>query len=261
MAVQRARDVTPHAPVAIDDPTIEYPSSDGEPLAESDHQYIPLTDTVSTLRNHFRDRTDVYVAGDMLVYYVLNDPSTSVAPDVFAVFGALGNHPRDSWVVSREGGRVPDFVLEVASRSTWRRDREEKREIYASIGVSEYWRFDPLDEYFGVPLEAERLVDGAYQPIPIGRDEDEVLRGYSEVLGLELCVFADLSLRLYDPLRGVWLLNHQRSEEARLASEATRLTAEAELERARESRQREREGRLAAEARLRLLEAQLRASE
>ena len=254
MAVQRARDITPHAPVAIDDPRIEYPSSDGEPLAESDHQYIPLTDTVSTLRNHYRDRTDVYVAGDMLVYYVLNDPSTSVAPDVYAVFGALGNHPRDSWVVSREGGRVPDFVLEVASRSTWRRDREEKREIYAAIGVSEYWRFDPLDEFFGVPLEAERLVDGVYQPIPIARDEDGVLRAYSEVLGLELCVFADLSLRLYDPIRGAWLLNHQRSEEARLASEAARLTAEAELER-------EREGRLAAEARLRLLEAQLRASD
>ena len=254
MAVQRARDITRHAPVAIDDPRIEYPSSDGEPLAESDHQYIPLTDTVSTLRNHYRDRIDVYVAGDMLVYYVLNDLSTSVAPDVFAVFGALGNHPRDSWVVSREGGRVPDFVLEVASRSTWRRDREEKREIYAGIGVSEYWRFDPMDEYFGVPLEAERLVDGAYQPIQISRDEDAVLRGYSEVLGLELCVFADLSLRLYDPLRGVWLLNHQRSEEARLASETARITAEAELER-------EREGRLVAEARLRLLEAQLRASD
>ena len=254
MAVQRARDITPHAPVAIDDPRIEYPSSDGEPLAESDHQYIPLTDTVSTLRNHYRDRTDVYVAGDMLLYYVLNDPSTSVAPDVYAVFGALGNHPRDSWVVSREGGRVPDFVLEVASRSTWRRDREEKREIYADIGVSEYWRFDPLDEFFSLPLEAERLVDGAYQPIPIGRDDDGVLRGYSEVLGLELCVFADLSLRLYDPLRGVWLLNHQRSEEARLASETARLTVESELER-------EREGRLAAEARLRLLEAQLRASD
>ena len=247
MAVQRARNITPHVPVAIDDPRIEYPSSDGEPLAESDHQYIPLTDTVSTLRNHYRNRTDVYVAGDMLVYYVLNDPSTSVAPDVFAVFGALGNHPRDSWVVSREGGRVPDFVLEVASRSTWRRDREEKREIYAGMGVSEYWRFDPMDEYFDVPLEAERLVDGAYQPIPIGRDEDGVLRGYSEVLGLELCVFADLSLRLYDPLRGAWLLNHRRSEEARLASEA-------ELEH-------EREGRLAAEARLRLLEARLRASD
>ncbi len=254
MAVQSARNTTTQAPVAIDDPTIEYPSSDGEPLAESDHQYIPLTDTVSTLRNRYKDRTDVYVAGDMLVYYVLNDPSTSVVPDVFAVFGALGNHPRDSWVVSREGGRAPDFVLEVASRSTWRRDREEKREIYAGIGVAEYWRFDPMGEYFEAPLEAERLVDGTYQPIPIDRDADGTLRGYSEVLGLELCVFADLSLRLYDPLNGVWLLNHQRSEEARLV-------AESELEHEREARRIEREGRLVAEARIRLLEEQLRAGD
>ena len=229
MAVQRARNITPHAPVAIDDPRIEYPSSDGEPLAESDHQYIPLTETVSTLRNHYRGRTDIYVAGDMLMYYVLNDPSTSVVPDVFAVFGALGNHPRDSWVVSREGGRVPDFVLEVASRSTWRRDRGEKREIYAGMGVTEYWRFDPVGEYFDVPLEAERLVDGVYRPIPISRDEDGVLRGHSEVLRLELCVLADLSLRLYDRLRGEWLLNHQRSEEARLAAEARLRVLEAQL--------------------------------
>ena len=106
---------------AVEDLSIEYPSSDGEPMAESDLQYVPLTETVSVLRTRFFDRSDVYIAGDMLVYYRINDNTVSVAPDLFAVFGATGNHPRDSWLLWREG-KAPDFVMEIASESTWRRD-------------------------------------------------------------------------------------------------------------------------------------------
>ena len=113
----RQQDGNPPEGELVDDLSIEYPSSDGEPMAESDLQYVPLTETVSTLRVRFSNRTDVYVAGDMLVYYRPNEPSASVAPDVFAVFGTTGNHPRDSWIVWREG-KAPDFVLEIASEST-----------------------------------------------------------------------------------------------------------------------------------------------
>ena len=127
-----------------DDPTIKYPDSDGEPLAETDAQLKPLTYAVSALRIFFADIEDVYVSGDMLLYYILNDPTRSVAPDVFAVFGARGSHPRPSWIVSREGGAVPAFVLEVASAGTWRNDATRKRDIYAEMGVAEYWRFDPV---------------------------------------------------------------------------------------------------------------------
>ena len=128
-------------------------------MAESDWQYVPLTETVSTLRVWFQDRPDVYVAGDMLVYYRMNDNLTRVAPDVYAVFGVSGNHRRDSWIVWREG-KVPDFVLEIASPSTWQRDVTEKRSIYADMGVTEYWRFDPTGECFTPALAAERLVEG-----------------------------------------------------------------------------------------------------
>ena len=119
-----------------DDPTIEYPDSDGEPLAEHKLQAIAMVDSFSALETYFAERPDVYIGIDQLLYYVLNDPTTSVAPDVFAVFGAHGSHPRPSWIVSREGGLVPDFVLEVASEGTWRRDVSEKRDIYAGIGVA-----------------------------------------------------------------------------------------------------------------------------
>ena len=195
----------------VDDLSIEYPSNDGEPMAESDLQYVPLTETVSALRVRFSGRSDVYVAGDMLVYYRMNDPSAAVAPDVFAVFGTTGNHPRDSWIVWREG-KVPDFVLEIASESTWRRDVEEKRSIYAEMGVSEYWRFDPTGRCFTPALMGEMLVDGEYRLRAMLEETSGELRGHSHALGLDFVVEPGLRLRIYDPVSGERLRNHEEAE-------------------------------------------------
>ena len=212
-----------------DDPTIEYPDSDGEPLAEHKLQAIAMVDSFSALETYFAERPDVYIGIDQLLYYVLNDPTTSVAPDVFAVFGAHGSHPRPSWIVSREGGLVPDFVLEVASEGTWRRDVSEKRDIYAGIGVREYWRFDPEGSYFPVPLVGERLVNGEYEPIAVETDADGVLRGHSTVLGLDICVRGELELRLYDPASGEWLRSHRESEVERVAAQERTRQLEAQM--------------------------------
>ena len=78
----------------IDDLSVEYPDSDGEPMAENDFQYTAMTETTSALRVWFSGRTDVYVASDMLMYYRMNDNETRVAPDIYVVFGAAGNHKR-----------------------------------------------------------------------------------------------------------------------------------------------------------------------
>ena len=230
----------------IDDLTIEYPSSDGERMAESDFQYVPLTNTVSALRVRYHDRPDVYVAGDMLIYYRMNHNDRSIAPDVYAVFGAAGNHPRDSWLVWREG-KAPDFVMEIASQSTWRRDVAEKRDVYAGMGVSEYWRFDPTGRFFTPPLVGERLVDGGYQQLPVVADEAGILRGYSAVFELDICVRPGLDLRLFDPATGQWLPTHLESETGRQAAEAALQSSES--------------GRQAAEAALRDSEAGRRAAE
>ncbi len=233
----------------IEDLSIEYPSSDGEPMAESDWQYGALTDTVSALRVRFRDRPDVYIAGDMLVYYRMNDNRVSVAPDVYAVFGTTGNHRRHSWFVWREG-KAPDFVLEIASQSTWERDAVEKRDIYAGMGVTEYWRFDPTGECFTPALVGERLEDGEYREIPLS-SEDSILRGHSDVLGLDFCVLPGLELRLYDPVSGLWLHTHQESEIAREAAETALGTEQAARQDAEAARQ-------AAEDEARMLRERLR---
>ena len=200
MVTKRTQPANTHPPYeeAEDDLSIEYPSSDGEPMAENKWQYVAMTDTVSVLENRFLDRPDVYVGGDMLMYYRMNDNATRVAPDVFVVFGAAGKHFRDSWIVWREG-KAPDFVMEVASPSTWRRDAGEKRDIYAGMGVTEYWRFDPTGEHFTPQLVGERLAGGEYHPITLEMDSDGTLRGRSDVLTLDICAKPGLELRLYDP--------------------------------------------------------------
>ena len=218
---------------ADDDLSIEYPSSDGEPMAESELQFVPLTDTVIILKIWFAHRPDVYAAGDMLVYYRMNDNGIRVAPDVFVVFGAAGNHPRDSWIVWREG-KGPDFVMEIASPSTWEWDAEGKRSIYAGLGVTEYWRFDPTGKCFTPPLVGETLSNGQYQELPLQRDGAGTIWGHSELLGLDICVLPGLELRLYDPAGGQWLLTPIETEAALQASESARQALEDENERLRE---------------------------
>ena len=240
----------------VEDPSIEYPDSDDEPMADNDWQFTALTNTVSALRVRYQDRTDVYVAGDMLVYYRMNDNRTRVAPDVYVVFGALGNHRRRSWIISREG-KPSDFVLEVASPRTWARDAAKKREIYAEMGVTEYWRFDPTGDCFTPPLVGERLENGEYREIPLST-EDGILRGYSELLGLDICVLPGLELRLYDPATGEWLHTHQESEAARQVEAAARQVAETAREAAEDALIAEQAARQAAEDEARILRERLR---
>ena len=209
-----------HPPVQDEeeDLSIEYPSGDGEPMADNDWQWIAMADTALALRNRYAGRTDVYVASDMLVYYRMNDVSARVAPDVYVVFGANGNHRRDSWLAWREG-KSPDFVLEVASPRTWQQDAGRKRDIYAAMGITEYWRFDPRGDFFVPELIGEQLSGGEYRQLTVQRDNTGVLRGHSAVLGLDICVRPGLELRLYDPDAGQWLLTPAESEAARLAAE------------------------------------------
>ena len=225
---------------------IEYPTEDGEPMPGGEIQSVPMNDMIGFLQTQFRDCPDVYVWGNMFIYYREGYPSAVVAPNVFVVFGARGEHLRKSWFTWREG-TTPDFVLEVATENTWGNDATSKRDTYAEIGVSEYWRFDPTGEFFATEspnrqrLIGERLVDGLYEPIPLAYDPDEVtLRGRSEVLGLDICALPGMKgdpigthIRCYDPVRSEWLRTHEQEAEARQQAEAEVQRLTAELERLR----------------------------
>jgi Uma2 family endonuclease len=73
--------------------------------------------------------------------------------------------PETNWISVR-----PDFVCEVLSRSTEKRDRTAKRRIYAEFGVPYYWLIDPRRQ----TLEAFELDGGEWQPIGNWRAADEV---------------------------------------------------------------------------------------
>ncbi len=88
-------------------------------------------------------------------------------------------------------GKPPDVVIEVASPSTYRKDIYEKPAIYASMGIPEYWLFDPTGgELYGQALMGYRLMDGEYVPIEIAPNEHGLPSGYSDVWNMRLCGMA-----------------------------------------------------------------------
>lgn len=189
-----------------------------------------------TLMRRYSDRPDVFVAArGYLCSDTDSDRSEWLEPDCMVSFEASPEAAarRNGYVIA-EQGKPPDFVLEVASESTGRRDYTVKREGYAAFGVTEYFRFDSTGgEYHDRPLAGDRLVDGAYEPVPITTDADGHLRAYSEALGLHLC-WEDGRLRFWDPETGTYINDYDEAEDARIAAEARADAAEAELRKLRE---------------------------
>lgn len=137
---------------------IVYPDSDGEKMAENNFQQRAIRYATGALRAHFRNRSHVHVRGDMFIFYRNGEPEVQIVPDVFVVFGDVVV-PQTSYRVW-ETGVVPQFVMEVASKSTYLRDRDDKIGTYEGMGVLEYWRFDPTGELFRPP-ELGRCVWGS----------------------------------------------------------------------------------------------------
>ena len=207
-------------------PVVDYPCSDGQPLAESDFQLEPIVYAITTLRMHFHPRGLACVAGDMFVYYEEGNPRAVVAPDVFVVVGAPV-HKRHSYKL-REEPRAPNFVLEVTSRSTRKEDRGRKREIHASLGVEEYWLFDPTGDYLAPRLQGLRLREGDYRPLPSVTMVDGGLLLHSEALGLEVREAGE-ELRFRDPATGRNLLSYQEAPERMRAERAVHDEVEARM--------------------------------
>jgi len=67
-------------------------------MAKSDFQREPLTYAVEALGAYFQRRDDVYVSGNLFIYYEEGNPEAVVAPDVFVVFGAP-KHRRSSYML------------------------------------------------------------------------------------------------------------------------------------------------------------------
>jgi len=235
---------------------VSYPESDGEPMAESDFQRDPLIYAVKALHMHFEQRPDVYVSGNLLIYYIEGDPYKSIAPDVFVVFG-VPKYRRPIYKVWEEG-KGPDVVIEITSKTTRKRDEEDKPLIYRDLHVQEYFQYDPTGDYLSPPLRGRRLdASGTYHPIPPARTPNgkgSILVLPSQVLDLELHLEGD-RLRLFDPASKSYLLSHEEEREIRMQEMQARAQAEARAQAAEARTQEEMRARTQAEARIEAAEA------
>jgi len=210
---------------------VEYPESDGQPMAETDTHLEQMVDALlHPLKERYRNDADVYVSGNLFVYYEEGNPKAVVAPDVFVVFG-VPKKLRRIYKVWEEG-RPPDIVLELTSRKTYREDLSDKRILYEELGIREYFLFDPLRDYLRPPLQGFRLHDGCYRPLLPDDLPDGEWQIDSEVLGLTLQT-AGSFLRLYDPQTERYLLSRPEEAEARRQAE-TKLAEVVDKQRALE---------------------------
>ncbi|HLQ44903.1 MAG TPA: Uma2 family endonuclease, partial [Planctomycetaceae bacterium] len=205
---------------------IEYPDSDGQPMAESDFQFEPLSYAVENLKIRFQDRLDVYVSGNIFLYYEEGEPSEVVAPDVLVIIGAE-KRKRQS-VKLWEEPKAPDFVLEITSKSTRSKDQGSKKGTYEFLGVTEYFCYDPTGDYLDPPLLGYRLEKGLYVPIEPKEHSASTVVLPSQTLGLDLRV-TGREFRFADPRTGQALRNFAESEQQLAESETARLQAEARV--------------------------------
>jgi Uma2 family endonuclease/DNA-binding CsgD family transcriptional regulator len=206
------------------DPDTIYPESDGNPMTESDPTRDYLIYSVEALSIYFQNRPDVYVSGNLFIYYEQGVPDAVVSPDVFVIFG-VEKKKRRTYKAWEEGNKLPSFVLEITSKTTRGNDEQDKPQKYQRMGVLEYFQYDPTGDYLRPPLKGSRLVENRYEPIPAAILADGNTSLYSESLGLDLRL-ANGELRFYDPQTNIKLLTHTETEQARQEELQARQRAE-----------------------------------
>ena len=212
--IGRAEPPTPRAAA-----TVEYPDNDGKPM-ESFRHYLAGMRAVTALMRYFGKA--MHFGANNGVYYQEGDPKSVVVPDVYAVTGKRQSM-EDVYLVW-EHGLPPDFVLELASKTTSKRGKVVKRDIYAGIGVKDYFIFDPTGKYLDEPLLGFRLSKNSkskngkskkpyklVKPAPLA---DGGIAMRSKVLGLELRAWRGVdhpTLRFFDATTQRYLLSPEEA--------------------------------------------------
>ncbi|MEQ8784736.1 MAG: Uma2 family endonuclease [Pirellulaceae bacterium] len=230
------------SPISTQD--IEYPESDGRPMGESDVHRDWMVRIIELLKRRYRSQ-QVYVSGDLLVYYEQGNPKRFVVPDAFVVKNSNPERRR-VYKLWEESG-PPDVVFETTSLSTRRKDEIVKPRLYEQLGVKEYFLYDPTGEYLKPALQGYRLEDE--RRMQLEPDSSGALE--SRELGLKLPLERG-ALEMFDAETGERLQTDAEAERA--AWETERAAREAE----RVAKEAEHAARLAAEAEVERLRKQLR---
>jgi Uma2 family endonuclease len=206
---------------------IFYPSSDGEPVAESYVHLYALFATLEVLRQYLLGQ-QATVLGNQFMYYADGFPKLRVAPDVMVIFNVAPGG-RDNYKIWEEGS-VPSVIFEMTSKGTKTKDFEEKKLLYEALGVQEYWLFDPRGEWIKEQLRGYRLDEDEYRLITDSRSaplnlrlqvEGQLIGFYREDTGEKLLIPEEMANAL------------AQAEEAKQQAEEAKQQVEAENERLR----------------------------
>lgn len=212
---------------------------DGVPLENETHGTMAWDDLVLPLRAYLKQvGLRAFVGSNSPVAWKRG--ADALGPDVYVVNG--GEHRgQEGWVPWREGGLCPTLIIEILSKSTEKRDRGEKMQIYRDVfKTPDYFLFESATG----GLEAYRLKAGAYERVHADR------RGRFRCASLPLFLgVVDGRLRWfekgghmlpdYDEIADVAAAEcaraereHERAEREHERAEAERARAEAERARA-----------------------------
>ena len=197
---------------------IEYPTSDGQPMAETPEHLQVMFDLIDGLKRRYATAKDIWVGGNLFLYYERGDRKACVAPDVVLAKG-VEKWDRPNYLLWNE--KPPSLIVEVTSPKTQRKDERVKKPLYERLGVEELILFDPFEEYLQPRLQGFRLSWGRYQPITLEADGSLL----SRTTGLRFKPEGK-RLRLVDAATGEPLLWSEEEAAARQAAEAKATAAE-----------------------------------
>ncbi|AFZ05733.1 protein of unknown function DUF820 [Oscillatoria nigro-viridis PCC 7112] len=217
---------------------IIYPSSDGQPMADSTIQYKLIVTIKEGCESLFKDDQNVFIAADLLWYPVEGRPDISQAPDVMVVFGRPKGDRR-SYIQHREENLAPQVVFEIRSHNDSQTKMNKKLSFYQRHGVEEYYLYDPETN----ELEGWQRLEGILEVI-------EPMEGWrSPRLGVRFELESE-GLEIYRPDGQKFLsyseLDEQRELERRRAEQQFQ-RAEQQFQRAEEASQRAEEASQRAE--------------
>jgi Uma2 family endonuclease len=222
---------------------IFYPSSDGEPLAEThDHVYAILM-TLAVLTQYLQGQRATVLANQFL-YYSQGLPKLRTAPDVMVIFDVEPGG-RDNYKIWEEG-QTPKVIFEMTSPGTRHHDTGFKKDLYEQLEVQEYWLFDPRGEWIPEKLRGYRLQGEQYVPITDGQSsvlkltlkvEDKLIGFYRHNTGEKLPIPSELTAALQQETEAR-LAAERQAEQERQRAEQEQQRAEKEQQRAEKERQR-----------------------
>lgn len=199
---------------------VYYPEEREDDMGETSIHINLLADLLNILKFYFKERKDVFLSGNMNLYYKEGNSRRWFAPDLLIAFG-VPNIDRASYLLWREGV-FPQVVFEIASKRTWQNDVDEKLRLYEELGAEEYYVLDPKFEFLSAPLLAYRRKGENLVKIEVA--DESVL---SPRLGLEILREGN-TFRLFNPNTNEFLrtLSEAENELEKLKAEIERLKSQ-----------------------------------